>query len=137
MKKLLLILLLVALPVFAACPTLHSITVPVEVTQTVELRSTAMTRVSDGLTRGAIDDSALLGALRSDLDAWQLMRDQASSLGAPDDFTVVVQSQTIALDVAIAKIEAGEYNPQQKVDLVDALALAWANLSTYFQPEAQ
>lgn len=133
----LLLPLLCVLALFVAtpsCRTLNAVTTPQQVVTTVHLRSDALKTAEAALTAGSLTDQALVQLLTEDEAAWKYLRDEAANFTASADFKAVLQTQEIGVRVARQKIAAGEYQPQEKLELVHTLAQAWASLETYYNP---
>lgn len=119
----------------SSCRTLNAVTTPAEVVTAVHLRSDALKAAETALAAGQLPDAALVQLLTEDEAAWKYLRAEAGSFTASADFKAVLQTQEIGVRVAREKIVAGEYQPAEKLELVQTLAKAWASLETYYHPQ--
>jgi len=115
-----------------SCRSLDAATAPAEVVHLTVTRGTALASLEASLA--TLDDVAVADAIAEDSAAWSYIQG-AQGFVTPAALKGAAQSQKIATEVAAAKIRRGEYTDAQKLELVQALRVAWDGLSTYYNPE--
>lgn len=112
-----------------SCSALDVAVVPVEVVQATDTRTQALAVLE---TAWPVPDTVLVAELQAEHEAWAML-EGSTSFVTPAAMKSTLQSQKIAVEVAIQKILAGEYNDAEKLELVQALQTAWANLASYYK----
>lgn len=129
------VLLLALTLTSCGCHTINRARTPVEVTNAVATRTTALADLEKALTAGTADAAMIDNTMAAEQLAWETLFSAADSFTAPGDMRTVLQSQKVGVKVARSKIAAGEYSPAETIELVQQLRSAWAGLHKYYNPE--